>query len=338
MIDIDINELRRDFMVHGLTAPVYRLDRAPLPPSGLECVIAIGAFDGVHRGHHELLERTVQDARSRGIAAVAVTFDPDPDCVVTDRPAPKLLSVRDRLAALGASGVDAVLVVPFDERVAAMDHDAFFRRVLAPVLTVKSVHVGSDFRLGAHGASTVDVITAWGIQNGIIVHGHNLLCDGESPITSTRIRSLLADGELDAATRELGRRYFVRGTVQAGRGEGSKMGFPTANIRLPRYIQRPQAGVYAGFALDGTTAWPAAINVGVPPTFAGEQGVAELEANFLGFSGDLYDEDISILFCHQLRGQCKFDSMDELISTIKGNIEDVRGMYGEEKLDLGFDF
>ena len=338
MIDVDVGQLRRDFLVSASAAPIFRPDRAPKPPADYPCAIAIGAFDGVHLGHRELLTATVRDARERGIAAVAVTFEPDPDCVVTDHPAPKLMSTRDRLVALATSGVDAVFVIPFDEDIAAMDHDAFFRRAVCPLLDVRSIHVGSDFRLGRGGASTVDTIRTWGEAAGIAVTGHELLRAGDQPITATRIRTLLAAGELDEAAHELGRRYFVRGTVQAGRGEGSKMGFPTANIRLPRYIQRPAAGVYAGFALDGSTAWPAAINVGIPPTFAGEAGVAELEANFLGFTGDLYDEDISILFCCQLRSQQKFDTMEALVSTIKGNIEDVRELFGDKRVNLGFDF
>ena len=338
MMDIDICELRRDFLLSASAAPIFRPDRAPQPPEGFACAIAIGAFDGVHRGHRELLTATVRDARERGVAAVAVTFDPDPDCVVTDRPAPKLMFMRDRLTALATSGVDAVLVIPFDEAIAAMDHEAFFRRVVFPLLDVRSIHVGSDFRLGRGGASTVDVIRTWGESAGIAVTGRELLRSGDQPITATRIRGLLAEGKLGEATCELGRRYFVRGTVQAGRGQGSKMGFPTANIRLPRYIQRPAPGVYAGFALDGSTAWPAAINVGVPPTFAGEPGAAELEANFLGFDGDLYDEDISVLFCRQLRPQQKFDSVDELVSAVTGNIEDVRELFGDKRVNLGFDF
>ena len=337
-MQIDIAQLRRDFIIHGSAAPIYRLDRAPYPPTARPCAVAIGAFDGVHRGHADLLARTVRDARARGISAVAVTFDPDPDCVVTDRPASKLMTLRDRLQALAASGVDAVLVVPFDEDVAAMDHDGFFRRVLGPALDVRSVHVGTDFRLGVGGASTVEVIRAWGEREGVDVFGHELVCDGDEPITSTRIRGLLATGDVETAAGELGRRYFVRGTVRPGRGEGTKMGFPTANILLPRYTQRPAPGVYAGFALDGTTAWPAAINVGIPPTFADREGAAELEANFLGFTGDLYDEDISILFCTQLRAQRRFEDVGELIATVKGNIEDVRRLLGDERVDLGFDF
>ena len=338
MTVFDMSQLRRDFLISASAAPVYRPDRAPKPPADFPCAIAIGAFDGVHRGHRELLTATVRDARERGIAAVAVTFDPDPDCVVTDHPAPKLMAVRDRMTALATSGVDAVFVIPFDEHIAAMDHEAFFRRVILPLFDVRSIHVGTDFRLGRGGASTVDVIRAWGAQAGIDVTGHELLRSGEQAITSTRIRSLIAAGDLDEAAAELGRRYFVHGVVEAGRGEGSKLGFPTANIRVPRYIQRPAAGVYAGFALDGTTAWPTAINVGIPPTFADKAGAAELEANFLGFEGDLYDEDICVLFCRRLREQQKFDSIPDLVSTVKANIDDVRSTLGDKQVNLGFDF
>ena len=338
MTSIDISRLRRDFLVSASAAPIYRPDRAPKPPADYPCAIAIGAFDGVHRGHQELLAATVRDARERGISAVAVTFDPDPDCVVTDSPAPKLMVPRDRLLALATSGVDAVLVVPFDEGVAAMDHDAFFRRTILPLLDVRSIHVGTDFRLGRGGASTVEVIRAWGESSGIDVTGHDLLRAGDAPITSTRIRSLLAQGDIDEAASELGRCYFIHGTVVSGRGEGTKLGFPTANIRVPRYIQRPAAGVYAGFALDGSTAWPAAINVGIPPTFADKAGAAELEANILGFSGDLYDEDISILFCRKLRPQEKFESIPALVAAVTQNIQDVRDLYGDKQVNLGFDF
>lgn len=338
MSDLDIAALRRDFLVCAGSAPIYRPGREPAPPEGLSCAIAIGAFDGVHRGHRELLAATVRDAREHGLTAVAVTFDPDPDCVVTDHPAPKLMATRDRLLALAITGVDAVLVIPFDETVAAMDCDVFFRRAILPMLDVRSIHVGSDFRLGRGGADTVGVIREWARPSGIGVTGHELLRSGDAAITSTRIRGLIAAGDLDAAADELGRRYFLRGSVEPGRGEGSKLGFPTANIRVPRSIQRPAAGVYAGFALDGTTAWPAAINVGIPPTFASESGSAELEANLLGFSGDLYDEDISILFTRRLRAQERFDSIPALVEAVKANIEDVRELYGDKRVNLAFDF
>ena len=325
--------LRRDFLLWGRPAPVWGPDRAggPLAAQGsgrMACCIAIGAFDGLHRGHRDLIDRTVADARARGVAALAVTFDPDPDCVVRPDPAPKLLAPADRIRALARSGVDGVLVVPFDAAMAARTHAAFFSEVLLPRFDVRAVHVGADFRMGRDGAATVETMGAWCAERGIEVLGHDLVCDAGRAITATRIRALVAEGELAAVERELGRRYFVRGQVVPGRHQGANLGFPTANIELPALAQRPQAGVYAGFAFDGATAWPAAINLGVPPTFQGQDGTAELEANILGFEGDLYGRELAVLFGRLLRPQRAFDSLDELVRTVRGNIDDVRRLYG----------
>ena len=143
----DAFSLRRDFMLGKASAPIYGLEDAAAL-SRCACAVAIGAFDGVHRGHRHLINQMVADAHEHGIAAIAVTFDPDPDTVVSAAPAPKLTLVADRLRLLASSGVDAVCVVPFDSALASLDHDAFFTRVLLPVLDIRSVNVGSNFRLG----------------------------------------------------------------------------------------------------------------------------------------------------------------------------------------------
>lgn len=332
-------ELRRDFLLDGNEpGPVARLS-APCPPDSprpVPCAIAIGVFDGLHEGHRHLLRRTVADARSRGVDAVAVTFDPDPDTVVCAKPSPKLLSVDDRLHALAHSGVDAVAVVPFTRELAGLDHTAFFEDVLAPHLAIESVHVGSDFRLGAGGASTLDVIAAWGRERGIEVVGHHLVRDGGATVSATRIRALLAEGALDAAFRELGRRYLVRGEVVHGRGEGALMGFPTANVAHAPELQMPAVGVYAGWALtEEGSAYPAAVNVGLPPMFKDDVRSATLEATLLGFSGDLYGQELAVVFAERLRPPASFSSRDELIAAVRGNMEDVRRRFGDEAVRLG---
>ena len=326
--------LRRDFLLEGDLAPLITPDSARPGGERPACCIAIGAFDGLHRGHRDLLDRTCADARSRGMAAVAVTFDPDPDVVVSSDPARKLLDGEDRIAALRRSGVDGVLVVPFDAEVAALDHAAFFDRFILPVLDVCAVHVGEDFRLGSGGRTDVETMRTWGEERGIEVFGHELVRDGGEAITATRIRGLVAEGDLDAVERELGRRYFVHGTVVRGRMQGASLGFPTANVELPDLVQRPREGVYAGWVFDGRAARPAAINVGIPPTFRGVDGAAELEANILGFSGDLYGAGLRILFTRFLRSQRAFGSVDELVSVVRGNIEDVRRLYGDGEVEL----
>lgn len=322
----------------GTAAPLRHVgaEEPPRPARPMPAAIAIGAFDGVHLGHLRLLQRTVEDARARGIAAVAVTFDPDPDVVVSAAPAPKLLSTADRLRALSMSGVDAVLVVPFTREVAALDHTAFFEGVLAPYLGIRAIHVGSDFRLGARGASTLEVIEAWGRERGVSVTGHHLLLDDGAPVSATRIRSLLGAGELDAAARQLGRRYAVRGEVVHGRGEGAQMGFPTANVKRAPLIQMPAAGVYAGWALtEGGCAYPAAINVGLPPMFKDDLRSATLEATLIGFDGDLYGQELAVRFDARLREPRAFSSRGELISAVMDNMAEVRRLLGDAPVELG---
>ena len=319
-------DLQRDFLLYRSLVPIVHLGdvKAPLERG----VIAIGVFDGMHAGHRELLARTVADAHERGCAAYAVTFDPDPDEVVSPHPARHLLATADRLASIAASGVDAVVVVPFTPQLAALDHARFFSEVLFPRCPACAIHVGSDFRLGAGGASTVPIIRAWCTALGIDVVGHDLLSDDGAPISATRIRAALAAGDLESAERELGRSYMVRGVVRNGRGQGTGMGFPTANIEVDTAMQMPAEGVYAGFALVGDVAYPAAINVGVPPTFRDRAASASLEANLIGYAGDLYGRPIALSFVEFLRPSRVFPSTDELIATVLGNIDYIRKRYG----------
>lgn len=327
--------LRRDFIIGGRPAPIRTLARGAQASGPWPAVIAIGAFDGFHLGHRYLIDQMVADARARGLAAVAVTFDPDPDTVVGGAPAPKLLTVTDRLRALALSGVDAVVVAPFTRDLASLGHEAFFDDVLAPALDVRAVHVGADFRLGARGASTVGVIRAWGSARGIGVNGHDLVGEGGTPITATRIRSLIGTGELAAAAAMLGRNHFVRGCVVRGRGEGTGMGFPTANVARRGVMQMPPDGVYAAWVLTGRgEAWPAAVNVGLPPMFAADPSSSSLEATLLGFSGDLYGRDVAVSFAEHLRPSVSFDSRAALIDAIKADIERVRSRFGDTPVHL----
>ena len=205
--------------------------------------IAIGVFDGVHRGHQELIEALVRDARAHGCKAVVVTFDPDPDVVVSPSPAQKLMTTADRLHALAQTGVDAVVAVPFTPEVAALDHVGFLA-LLSRVVNIRSIRVGSDFRLGRGGASGVAEMRTWGAERGVDVYGHDLLCEGGEAICATRIRHELGRGHVELAAELLGRPYMVRGGVIRGRHEGSGMGFPTANLQVPDGIQVPADGVY----------------------------------------------------------------------------------------------
>lgn len=324
----DARDLRRDFLIaeHPI-APVVRLDASADAGIG-PAAIAIGAFDGVHRAHAELIAAACADARKLGIASAVVTFDPDPDTVVAPRPAPKLMATADRIDALSHLGVDYVVVVPFTRELAALDHEAFFA-CLASVMDIKSIRVGSDFRLGRGGEANVEVIHAWGEGHGIEVHAHDLILEGGEPICSTRIRGRLAAGDVEGAAALLGRAPMVRGRVAQGRGEGTGMGFPTANIEVAPGLALPAEGVYEGLMLVDGSVWPAAVNVGLPPTFAERAASAHLEANLIGFEGDIYGREVALAFTRRLRPSRVFDSLDELIATVEGNIEDIRQNLGD---------
>lgn len=322
-------ELASMFMRFATPAvSVERIDAAH-PLNLGSASIAIGAFDGFHLGHRELVDAAIEDAERAGIRSMVVTFDPDPDCVVGPGPAPKLTSIEDRLALLAHSGVDAVVVVPFTDKLSHLDHEAFFHDVLGPSMDIRSIHVGSDFRLGYLGASDVHVMGAWCADRGIELVAHDLVRKGSEKISSTRIRAALSEGDVCAAADLLGRTYMVRGRIAKGRGQGHKMGFPTANIEVREGIQMPADGVYSGLALVDGNVYPAAINVGLPPMFRSSARSAHLEANLIGFSGDIYGSSVSLAFSRHLRPSRVFDSQEELVRTVMGNINDVCREFGE---------
>lgn len=295
--------------------------------------IAIGVFDGVHRGHRELIDAVVRDARDHSCKAVVVTFDPDPDVVVSPAPAQKLMTTDDRLHALALTGVDAVVAVPFTPSVAVLDH-AGFLKLLSHVVDIRSIRVGSDFRLGRGGASGVAEMKEWGAERDVDVYGHELLCVDGQTVCATRIRQELRQGHVELAAELLGRPYMLRGVVAGGRHQGSDMGFPTANIQVPEGIQVPADGVYEGLVLVDDTVWPAAVNVGLPPTYADDAASAHLEANLIGYAGDLYGASVSLAFTRWLRPSRVFDSLDELIATVEGNIDDIRHHLGEQGVSI----
>ena len=205
---------------------------------------------------------------------------------------------------------------------------------MSRLVDIRSIRVGSDFRLGRGGASGVAEMRVWGSERGVDVYGHDLLCEGGEAICATRIRHELGQGHVELAAELLGRPYMLRGGVIRGRHEGSDMGFPTANLQVPDGIQVPADGVYEGLVLVDDIAWPAAVNVGLPPTYADDAASSHLEANLIGYTGDLYGASVSLAFTRWLRPSRVFDSLDELIATVEGNIEDIRHNLGEQGVSI----
>lgn len=286
-----------------------------------DAVVAIGVFDGVHVGHQSLLQATVAEAKLQGARAVAVTFDRDPDQVVApETAAPQLLSLTDKLRYIEETGIDTVLVIPFTLQVAQMPPEIFLENVLAVAMRPIALHVGRDFRFGARASGDLAVLQRFGMTRGFAVTGHELVEVGGEPITSTRIRRLVASGEVAAAAALLGRAPRVTGTVRRGRGEGASLGFPTANILPERYAALPADGVYAGRIVvpDGSV-WASAVSVGTPPTFPDARDY--VEAHLIDFEGDLYDHTLTIEFIERLRPQQAFASLPDLTAAIAADIE-----------------
>ena len=296
---------------------------APGDPTLGPAVVAIGVFDGVHVGHQALVRDAVAAARERGAHAVVVTFDRDPDRVVDpEHAAPQLLELDDKLAFLEALGPDAVLVIPFTAEVATMAPDVFLADLLLPAVRPVAAFVGHDFRFGARAAGDLSALAAFGEGHGFEVLGHPLVRAGGEPVTSTRIRRLIAEGDVRGAAALLGRPHRLCGTVVGGRGQGAGLGAPTANLATPPYAAMPADGVYAARAVIDGVGHPAGVSVGVPPTFP--DAICRLEAHVLDFSGDLYGRTLELEFLERLRAQRGFSSAEELAAAIAADLERVR--------------
>ncbi|MBV9659752.1 MAG: bifunctional riboflavin kinase/FAD synthetase [Acidimicrobiales bacterium] len=296
------------------------------------CAVTIGAYDGVHTGHRLVIERVKRVAAEQGLASAVVTFDRHPASVVRPETAPKLLTDLDqKLELLSGTGVDIALVVRFDRERSEEPAEDFVREVLVGCLDTKAVVVGHDFHFGHKRLGNVPMLQDMGAELGFDVTGIRLFSDGldRDPISSTRIRSLLAEGAVGEAASLLGRPHQVRGMVAHGDERGRQLGFPTANVSLPESIALPADGVYAGWYQrpDGIRL-PAAISLGRRPTFYRDSGLLLLEAYILDFDGDLYDEPARVEFVAHLRGQARFESAHALVEQMGRDVATTRQVLG----------
>lgn len=312
-------------MQSGLASPSGSLaqiiDWAPSIANIGDAECAIGVFDGVHLGHRFLIESMCIAAHEKGISSVVVTFDRDPDELFCDvHPPRKLLSNEDRLELLAELGADYVLSIPFVPHLAHLTYDEFLDQVLGRFMVIRGIHVGYNFKLGENAVGTVSSLTAWGGSHSCEVHGYPLLTVAREPVTATRVRELLAEGDVETALLLLNRPFYIKGLVVEGRHEGTGFGFPTANVEVHAPYTSLPDGVYAGYAAVDGQCLPAAINVGYPPTFRGERNLARFEPHILDFSGNLYGRELAVSFIKRLRGPVKFLDIDALIATVNGNI------------------
>lgn len=299
--------------------------------SGVGSVVTIGAYDGLHVGHRTVIDRVVERARVENRRSVVVTFDRHPASLVRPESAPKLLTDHhQKLDLLAGTGIEAVAVVPFDSAQAAESAEDFVERVLVGVLDVRRIMVGSDFHFGRGRSGNVELLTRMGHRLGFDVEPIELVESEGVVSSSTAIRRALAEGDLDAAERMLGRRHEIRGTVVTGDRRGRTIGFPTANVEVPAEICLPADGVYAAWYVrenaDGLSArFPAAVNVGRRPTFYENAQVSLVEAHLLDVDAiDLYGERARLSFVRRLRGERKFAGLDELKEQLTVDVSEAR--------------
>lgn len=294
----------------------------PAPDAGT--AIAVGVFDGVHRGHQAVLADVEARADELDVERVALTFDVHPLSVVAPSRAPKLLTTVDqRIEVFESLGIDIVGVLPF-EMVRTASPEAFVSKVLVGALNARLVVVGADFRYGKDRSGDTYTLRKDGIGYGFEVDDVELLEEADGAISSTTIRRLVADGDVVGAAELLGRPFEVRGEVVVGDQRGRTIGIPTANVVPAPEMAIPRHGVYASRVVAHGQVYEAVVNVGVRPTFDGSSVV--VEAHLLDVDLDLYGTVISISLIDRLRDEMRFDGVDSLVGQIHADIAAARAI------------
>ena len=329
--------------------------RDDIPTDWGRCVLTIGVFDGVHRGHAELISHAVKSGRSRGVPTVLMTFDPHPMEVVFPGSHPAQLTTLTRRAELvEETGIDVFLVMPFTADFMKLTPERYIHELLVESLHVVEVVVGENFTFGKKAAGNVNLLRKAGERFGFAVEGMTLVSEVTEPglgersdgvllrdetvtFSSTYIRSCVDAGDVVAAAEALGRPHRVEGVVVRGDGRGRVLGFPTANVAPPMYSAIPADGVYAawftvlghgpvvGTVIPGER-YQAAVSVGTNPTFSGR--TRTVEAFVLDTEADLYGQHVAVDFIARIRGQEKFDSVDDLVVAMGADTERARTILG----------
>jgi riboflavin kinase/FMN adenylyltransferase len=287
-----------------------------------ESVLTVGAFDGLHLGHQELLRQLVRRAQQTDRCSGMVTFDPLPRTVLQPNENTTCLTTpKEKIRLLTRWGLDLVVIVPFTRELARTSARDFVQMLCAR-LQMAELWIGWDFALGSGRAGNPRTLTQLGRTMGFQVHVIEPVSDGAVVISSTQIRQLITAGRVREAAEMLGRYHEVEGTVVQGEGRGKELGFPTANIELPAHCALPAVGVYAAYVDHGDQRYPAVANIGYRPTF----GESELcvEAHLMGFHGDLYGEQVRLRFVERLRAERRFASAEALRGQINRDLAEAQ--------------
>ncbi|OOC06966.1 bifunctional riboflavin kinase/FAD synthetase [Amycolatopsis azurea] len=309
-----------------------------LPGSWGRCVVTIGVFDGVHRGHQELISRTVRAAAERGVPSVVLTFDPHPSEVIRPGSHPaQLTTLRRKAELVEGLGVDVFCVLPFTLELSRLTAHEFVHEVLVDKLHAAAVIVGENFTFGAKAAGDVNLLRTLGKRFGFVAHGAELQgllaqeqADNEITFSSTYVRSCIDAGDVVAASEALGRPHRLEGIVVRGDRRGHDLGYPTANLSTPRFAAVPADGVYSAWftrSSDPGRRLRAAVSVGTNPTFSGRERT--VEAFVLDIDEDFYGQHVALDFVAKLRDQVRFPTSEGLVKQIDEDVARTREMLGE---------
>jgi riboflavin kinase/FMN adenylyltransferase len=289
--------------------------------------LAIGFFDGVHLGHQQIIRQTITDARQHGALALVITFDNHPNAIVAPARVPPLIySLSQKLRTIESLGPEALLLIHFDKAFSQKTGEAFIRELASAWTGIQSVCVGANFVFGYKRGGNVELLKKLGGELKFSVHGMAAVSlDGEA-VSSTRIRDAIRAGELDLASQMLGRAYSISAPVMEGDKLGRQIGFPTANLDATG-LALPPKGVYAIHAIARGKTHRAVLNIGTRPTLGDPNPPLRVEAHLLDFNGELYGDELEIVFAEKLRDEKKFPSVDELRAQIARDIERAKEIF-----------
>ena len=294
-------------------------------------VLALGNFDGLHRGHMKIIDRVRRRAGERGGTPAAMTFDPHPSRVLRPDKAPPLLMTKEqKLEALGRAGMQGVAVLRFTRELSSWDPEQFVRTVLVEWLHVAEVWVGANFLFGHDRAGTFTVLRSLGARYGFRAEKIDPVRYKEFVVSSTRIRRLVSEGRVDEAAALLGHHFFVDGSVTRGAGRGRGIGFPTANVCSDNELL-PPAGVYATLVTIDGVVHPSITNVGMRPTFGDVDRLA-IEAHVFDFARDIYGQRLRLSFVQRLRDERAFPDVDALRAQIEADCRSAQRLFGRISL------
>lgn len=294
-----------------------------------DSVLAIGVFDGVHRGHQSLMDKVIAEAKKKGAASGALTFCNHPDSVLNPNFQPQYItSVVERIRLIKELGVDFVTPVTFDKEVAGL-RARKFAELLCDKLRMRGLVVGPDFAMGYKREGNVGVLSELGAELGFDVSVVDLLSEGGDAVHSTSIRRALTEGSVRGVAKMLGRNFAIIGTVMSGDKRGRTLGFPTANIEVGPSMAIPGNGIYATMAIVDGKSYMAATSIGTRPTFDGKGRT--IEAFLLGFDNNLYNRQLRLEFVQRLRDELKFDSVDDLLKQMELDVEQTRTLLQAER-------